>query len=199
MTRDRPHRSGLRVIAWVYPYLRDLPTDVALTVAAARYTAPSGDRPDGLAADVEEDTAEEAAQAYGQAAQAYGQVVRDALGPDEPMVIVTAPPQADAGQAFPFATAALTWDAIAPMDYWHTQQRAYSAAEVYAYVRVSVAEIRARTRADMPVVMIGQMFSLYAGTSASRSRRGEDLRGGCGAGVGRGGAELLRVGARDSQ
>jgi len=192
LTRDRPHRSGLRVIAWVYPYLRDLPTDVALTVAAARYTAPSGDRPDGLAADVEEDTGEEAAQAY-------GQVVRDALGPDEPMVIVTAPPQADTGQAFPFATAALTWDAIAPMDYWHAQQRAYSAAEVYAYVRVSVAEIRARTRADMPVAVIGQMFSLYAGASASRSRRGDPRRGGCGAGVGRGGAELIRVGARDSQ
>jgi len=104
---------------------------VALTVAAARYVAPSGDHPDGVLADVEEDTAEEAVHAY-------GQLVRAALGPAATMAIV-------------------------PMDYWHAQPRAYTPAEVYAYVRKSVAEVRARTRPDMPVAVLGQMFTFYPG------------------------------------
>jgi len=125
-------------------------------VAAARYVAPSGDHPDGVLADVEEDTAEEAVHAY-------GQLVRAALGPAATMAIATVAPQSAAGRAFPFATAALSWDAIVPMDYWHAQPRAYTPAEVYAYVRKSVAEVRARTRPDMPVAVLGQMFTFYPG------------------------------------
>jgi len=147
------HRAGIRVIAWVYPFLRDLPGDVAMGLAAARYTTPSGDRPDGLLADVEENTNEAAVRAY-------GQVLRATLGPDATMAIATYPPQWADGRAYPFATAALSWNAIVPMDYWHLRRRAYSAAEVYAFVRDSVVMIRARTRPDMPVEVLGQMFDL---------------------------------------
>jgi len=147
------HRAGIRVIAWVYPFLRDLPFDVSMTLAAARYTAPSGDRPDGLLADVEENTNEGAVRAY-------GQVLRAALGSDALMAIATYPPQWSAGRAYPFATAALSWNAVVPMDYWHLRRRAYSPAEVYTFVRASVALIRARTRPDMPVEVLGQMFDI---------------------------------------
>jgi len=147
------HRAGIRVIAWVYPFLRDLSGDIAMGLAAARYTAPSGDRPDGLLADVEENTNEAAVRAY-------GQVLRATLGPDATMAIATYPPQWADGRAYPFATAALSWNAIVPMDYWHLRRRAYSAAEVYAFVRDSVVMIRARTRPDMPVEVLGQMFDL---------------------------------------
>ena len=149
------HRAGLSVIAWVYPSLRDLPADLALSIAAAHYVAPSGDRPDGLIADVEENTSEGAVHVY-------GQLLRAALGSSALMAITTYPPQSLPGLSYPFASAALSWDAIVPMDYWHTSPRRYSPAEVYAYVRESVAEIRARTRPAMPVAVIGQMFDLFA-------------------------------------
>jgi hypothetical protein len=148
------HRAGIRVLPWVYPYLIDLPADVALSVAAARYVAPSGDRTDGLLADVEETLAEGTVRAY-------GQVLRALLGPNALMAIATFPPQAHKGQTYPFATVALSWNVIVPMDYWHVQSRAYSAAEVYQFVRESVQLIRAQTRADEPVEVLGQMFDPY--------------------------------------
>ncbi len=150
------HRAGIRVIAWVYPFLRDLPFDVSMSLAAAEYTAPSGDRPDGLLADVEENTNEGVVRAY-------GQVLRATLGPDVLMAIATFPPQWSQGRAYPFATAALSWNAVVPMDYWRLRRRAYSPAEVYSFVRDSVTLIRARARPDMPVEVLGQMFDLYRG------------------------------------
>ncbi len=168
------HRAGLRVIAWVYPYLHDLPADVALTVAAARYRAPSGDRPDGVLADIEENVAEGTVHAY-------GQIVRAALGPAAPMAIAAVPPQSSAGRAFPFATAALSWDAIVPMDYWHAQRRAYGPAEVYAYVRDSVTQIRARAarharRSAWPDVRLRLERRRQPGRRRDPRRgRGEDL------------------------
>jgi len=156
------HRAGLAVIAWVYPFLRDLPADLALSVAAVRYVAPSGDRPDGLLADVEENMDEGAVHAY-------GQLLRAALGSRTLLAIATYPPQALPGAAYPFASAALNWDAIVPMDYWHTSARRYSPAEVYQYVRESVAGIRARTRPAMPVAVIGQMFDAFSDRSTAQA------------------------------
>jgi len=156
------HRAGIRVIAWVYPFLRDVPADIAMSVAAARYTAPSGDRPDGLLTDVEDNMNEGAVRAY-------GQVLRATLGPDALMAIATFPPQWLAGRAYPFATAALSWNAVVPMDYWHLRRRAYTAAEAYDFVRESVTLIRARTRPDMPVEVLGQMFDIYQSGANSPS------------------------------
>ena len=145
------HRAGIRVIAWVYPFLRNLPADVATSAAAATLTAPTGDRPDGLIADVEQNMAEPAVRAY-------GQVLRAMLGANEPMAIATYPPQWAAGRTYPFATAALSWNVIVPMDYWHLYHRAYSPAEVYNFVSQGVRSIRAATRSDEPVEVLGQMF-----------------------------------------
>ena len=125
-----------------------------MSLAAARYVAPSGDQPDGLLADVEEVTDEGTVRAY-------GQVLRALLGPHEPMAIATFPPQSIPGSTYPFATAALSWNAIVPMEYWHLSLRAYSPSEAYRYVRASVQLIRAETRADEPVEVLGQMFDWY--------------------------------------
>jgi hypothetical protein len=154
------HRAGLRVLAWVYPYLRNLSADVAVSVAAAHYVAPSGDRPDGLLTDVEENVAEGAVRAY-------GAILRALLGPNELMAIATYPPQSRHGRTYPFATAALSWNVMVPMDYWHLKRRSYSAMEVYRFVRASIRLIRARTRAAEPVEVLGQMFAFdQAGTGS---------------------------------
>ncbi len=146
------HRAGLRVLTWVYSYLLDLPHDIDFSVAAATYVAPSGDRPDGLLADVEENMAEDAVRAY-------GQILRAKLGPNEPLALATYPPQAPKGQAYPFATAALSWNVIVPMDYWHLSDRSYSSAEVYQFVSQSVRLVRARTSPSQAVAVIGQLFA----------------------------------------
>ena len=133
------HRAGIRVIAWVYPYLENLPADVAMSVAAARYVAPSGDRPDGLMADVEENMSEGAVRAY-------GQIVRATLGPRALMAVATFPPQWAAGRTYPFATVALSWDVIVPMDYWHVRRRAYSAHRGLRVRRATASGWSARRR-----------------------------------------------------
>jgi len=77
------------------------------------------------------------------AVHVYGQLLRAALEPGALMAIATYPPQSLPGATYPFASAALSWDVIVPMDYWHAQRRAYSPAEVFAFVRDSVIQIRA--------------------------------------------------------
>ncbi|HZS86047.1 MAG TPA: hypothetical protein VFE42_00965 [Chloroflexota bacterium] len=148
------HRAGISVIAWVYPFLDDLPFDVAMSVAAANYVAPSGDRPDGLLADVEEKLDDGTMRAY-------SQIMRAMLGPDRLMAVATFPPQSSPGKTYPYAIVARSWNVIVPMDYWHLHHRTYGAGEVYRFVRDSVRLIRARTTPDQPVEVLGQMFDVF--------------------------------------
>lgn len=146
------HAAHIAVIAWVYPFLDDVPHDVDLSLQVARYVAPSGDRPDGLAADVEQNMQEPYVRAY-------GQILRALLGPHELMTIATYPPQSYWGQRYPFRTVARSWDLIIPMDYWHLEPRTYTAAEAGAYVAASIAGIqRASGAPDVPIEPVGQMF-----------------------------------------
>jgi hypothetical protein len=149
------HAAHIAVIAWVYPFLNDVPLDVALAVRVARYVAPSGDRPDGLMADVEQNMQEPYVRAY-------GQVVRALLGPRVLMGIATYPPQSYWGMRYPFRTVARSWDVIVPMDYWHLRPRPYSAQEAARYVTASIAGIRqAVGAATVPIEVLGQMFDVY--------------------------------------
>jgi hypothetical protein len=146
------HAAHIAVIAWVYPFLDDIPLDVDLTLQVAHYMAPSGDRPDGIAADVEQNMQEPFVRAY-------GQILRTRLGPQELMTIATYPPQSYWGARYPFRTVAQTWDLIIPMDYWHLQSRPYSAAEAAGYVTDSIAGIRQAVGSfDVPIEALGQMF-----------------------------------------
>ncbi|EQD27493.1 copper amine oxidase domain protein, partial [mine drainage metagenome] len=79
------HDSGIAVIAWVFPYLYNVGYDISLTRQVAAYTAPTGDRPDAIAADMEENISP---SAVGQ----YAQAVRQAMGPQGVFIAVTYPP-----------------------------------------------------------------------------------------------------------
>jgi hypothetical protein len=149
------HQAGVHVIAWIYPYLADIPGDVAMTVAAARYRAPSGDRPDGVLADLEENMREADVRAY-------SQVTRALLRGNQPMGIATFPPQQGPGKSYPFRTVARSWDVIVPMDYWHTQHRAYSEAESYDFVARSITLIRAASgNPRQAVAPLGQAYNKW--------------------------------------
>jgi hypothetical protein len=149
------HRAHIAVLAWVYPYLDNVPRDIAVSLAAARYVTPTGDRPDGLAADVEQNMQEPYVRAF-------SQILRVHLGPRALMAIATYPPQSFWGRTYPYSTVARSWDVIAPMDYWHVARHAYSGTQAYRYVAASISGIRKATgEPAIPIEVLGQMFDVY--------------------------------------
>lgn len=154
---DAAHKLHIAVIAWVYPYLYDLASDVDLTRQVAAFRTPSGQRFDGIAADLERNV-----QLWN--VRAYSQLVRSYLGPQYLLVGVPYPPQSFAD--YPFGELARSYNVISPMDYWHQTQSAYGLdyghmryGFEYArrYAAESVGTIR-RVSGHVPVETIGQAF-----------------------------------------
>jgi len=162
------HRAHIAVLAWVYPFLASLPDDVAAAVEAASFTAPSGDRVDGLAADIESNLEEPLVRAY-------GQILRARLGRAALMVATVYPPSSYWGRRTPFRAVAQSFNLIAPMDYWHLRARPYGANDAYAYVRQSISDIRVATgNPAVPIEVLGQMFDLFGDGQESPS--GAEIR-----------------------
>lgn len=147
------HASGIRVVGWVYPFLRDTVADVKLTADAIRYSTPDGHRIDALAADIEENTAADEVHAY-------GQLVRALAGDDVPLIVATYPPQMDRGRTYPFAVVARTWNVIAPMDYYRSPSRRWSAADAARYITTSIQGIREMAGRSVAVAPIGQAYGI---------------------------------------
>jgi hypothetical protein len=154
---DAAHRSHIAVIAWVYPYLDDIASDVSLTRTVAAYHTATGDRFDGIAADLERNMDVPHIRSY-------SQLIRRYLGPDALLIGVTYPPQSI--PTYPFAEVARVYNAIAPMDYWHQTRTdrgldyghmPYGYAYAYRYARDSIQTIR-RQAGSVPIVPIGQTF-----------------------------------------
>jgi hypothetical protein len=157
---DSAHRHHLAVIAWVFPYLYDIAGDIALTQQVAAYRTASGNRFDGIAADLERNVSLPTVRAYSQLVRAY-------LGRSYLLVGVTYPPQSF--PTFPFAEVAHTYNLIAPMDYWHQTKTAYGLdfghmpygyTYGYQYAEDSVSAIR-RLSGHVPVAPIGQVFDNF--------------------------------------
>ena len=154
------HRHRVAVLAWVYPYLYDLASDVALTRTVAAFRTSSGDRFDGIAADLERNISLWDVRAYSELVRAY-------LGSDYLLIGVTYPPQSFPN--YPFAEIARQYNLIAPMDYWHQTQTSlgldyghmpYGYTYGYRYAVDSVATIR-RYSGHVPVAPIGQTFDNF--------------------------------------
>lgn len=159
----KAHAAGIAVIAWVYAGLEDPAGDTAIVKQVAQYATPSGDRVDGVALDLEEVLTPDVVSAYTAAANA-------AEGPAGLVVAVPYPPAY--GPSTPWTALAPNVQVIAPMDYWHVQERDYSYSEVYHWVADSIQKIRAQAGADMPVEVIAETFDefnvkgIYSPTSA---------------------------------
>lgn len=146
------HAAHIAVIAWVYTALSNPAADAAMTVKVAQYATPTGDRVDGVAADIEDVLT---AKAVG----AYADAVRSAL-PSELFVGVTYPPMYH--MSYPFAALAKDVDVIAPMDYWHSMPKAYTPTDVYDYVQQSIDLIRKLDgQPSLPVAPIGQAYDMF--------------------------------------
>jgi hypothetical protein len=155
------HAAGIKVIAWVYPTLADVASDVRLTQQVATYRAPNGDRADGIAADIEEVTTEPAVYAY-------GQMVRTLLGPDELLVASVLHPLTHAG--YPYGAIGAFWNVVAPMDYWHGRRdHVYSPTEVRRFVTLSLTTVRAALGQDTALEETGQSYDMYTDDGAGGS------------------------------
>ncbi len=147
------HAAGIKVIAWVYPYLRDVAADLIMTQQVVNYRTPGGDRADGIIADVEERT-------DAPAVFAYGQVLRQMVGPDYPLIISTYSPHGR--PSYPFPEAAASFNVISPQDYWHYQQGSMDAAAPRALLTLSVMSIRAELGGKaFPIEEDGQMYDQF--------------------------------------
>lgn len=150
------HHAGIKVIGWVLTSLDDLPTDVTISTTAANYRTPSGDRLDGLAADIEQnmDPTDVAA---------FSQILRADLGTDYLIVGVIYPAGTWIGQRHPVAaTLSQSFNALAPMDYWHDTARPYTSDEIARFIRHSVTDIHdAVGDPNYPVAVIGQSYDAF--------------------------------------
>lgn len=158
------HDQGIAVIAWVYPYLKDVSADVRMTQQVAAYVTPDGLRADGVATDVEE--TDDSAGVY-----TYGQALRALLGPDA--LMVSAVYHAYAQTYYPYAAIAASWNVLAPMDYWHSRaNRQYSAQQVAHFVGNSLLTVRAALGAlgdnpTLPIEELGQTYDMYTADGAN--------------------------------
>jgi hypothetical protein len=154
---DAARAHHIAVIAWVYPYLYDMASDIALTREVAAFRTALGNRFDGIAADLERNV-------HLGNVREYSELVRYYLGGHYLLVGVTYPPQDF--PTYPFAEMGRDYNVIAPMDYWHQTKTAfgmyyghmrYGYAYGYRYAANSIASIRA-TGVRTPIAPIGQVF-----------------------------------------
>ena len=168
------HAQGIAVIAWVYPTLTNVAADVRMTQQVAIYHTPGGDHADGVATDVEEVI--DSASVY-----TYGQVIRGLLGPDTLLVDCALHPFTHAN--YPYAAVAVSWNVLAPMDYWHSRRsHVYSAQDVTAFVQTSVVTIRAAMQSagvanPIPIEELGQTYDMYSqdGAGVGRNPTGAEI------------------------
>ncbi len=157
------HAQGIKVLAWVYPTLADVGDDIRVSAQVATYKSPSGDTPDGLAADIEGVNADGLLDSG--AVYAYGQALRGLLGPNELMVAAVFHPYAR--PSYPYAALAASFNVLAPMDYWHSHsQRVYSPSDVRRFVITSITTIRAAMEvsgvgSQLPIEELGQTYNMF--------------------------------------
>ncbi|MDP9401984.1 MAG: peptidoglycan-binding protein [Actinomycetota bacterium] len=109
------HAANIRVYAWDFPYLKNVDNDVNRALAAIRHLTPDGHRVDGYSADIELPSM--GVNVTPATAGHFGRALRDAVGPDYPL-IATVPRPSPQLRGYPYAEVVASFDAIAPMVYW---------------------------------------------------------------------------------
>ncbi len=150
------HASGLKVIAWLLTSLDNVPSDLALSRQVAGYRSESGDSFDGVAPDIEDNMS-------GADVRTFSEILRAQLGPKALIVGVIYPAGSYVGVHHPVAgILSRSVDALAPMAYWHVDQRPYDSPEIASFIKASVSDIQSAVGdATFPVDVIGQAYDGY--------------------------------------
>jgi hypothetical protein len=126
------HAAGLRVYGWDFPYLDDVPGDVARAMAAITYRTAGGHRIDGFVPDIE--TGSEGTNLNAETALWYSNSLRAAAGPDYPLIVCVPAPTPRRIATFPYAAILPVYDAVAPMVYWLNRQPDTDVAAALAFL-----------------------------------------------------------------
>ncbi len=138
--------TGLRIIAWDFPSLRDPEADAARMARAARFHCGGCPRVAAVAPDIE--TAAEGTRIGETAVARYYTALRAAL-PAEIAILATVPwPSEKRVGKYPYARTAGFADAVLPMTYWYNRSPAQVTAASMAYL----------TRFGKPVMPVGQGY-----------------------------------------
>jgi hypothetical protein len=166
------HDAGLKVIPWIYTWLVDIPGDIGLALRALRHVAPSGDRPDGLGIDLEENLEESPNRAF-------GQLLRAMAGPEALLIAMVYQPQIASGRATAYGALAESFNVLAPMAYWHARPIGYGAPDAWRYITDAAGMIRQRVgRPDAPVAVVGQTFDWFSRNEIGPNNpTGDEVRG----------------------
>lgn len=132
------HKRNIKVIGWTYCYLKDIETDVRKFVEPALYVSPDGERLDGMAADIEENTAL-------WAVKSYTQKIKERIPADYPMIAIVFSPKIKS--IYPWEYIAQNWDVLMPMTYWHGLKNR-NEDTVYNFVKDSIINLRQLTKKD---------------------------------------------------
>ena len=154
----KAHADHIALIAWIYATLDNPAADAQLATQVANYTAPSGDKVDGLAIDMEQTLSPSAITAF-------AQQVRGSVGNNYLLAAVVYPPQSDPGQTYAsmYAACAQSFSVIAPMDYWHNTPTSFTAQQAADYVTQSLTMLRQLSgNPNVPISVIGQAYDMFA-------------------------------------
>ncbi len=165
------HRANIKVIGWVLTSLNDLPRDISVCTEIATYRTSTGDQLDGIAPDIEDNL--DASDV-----SAFSQILRAKLGPNRLIVGVIFPAGTWIGRQHPVADIlGRSFNALAPMDYWHDAQRAFSPALISDFIRQSVVDIHAAVDdPQYPVAVIGQTYDYFSRNGAGPNNpTGEEI------------------------
>lgn len=153
----KAHDDGISVVAWVYAALSDPSSDDAILREVTQYQTPTGDRPDGVALDIEQVLTPSVVQSY-------AALAAQLEGPSGLVVGVTDPPQFDA--AYPYASLAGSVQVFAPMDYWAVRETGnYCYDDVYRFVQRSIDVIRRESgEPNVPIDVVAEAFDWFSPT-----------------------------------
>ncbi len=132
------HQKNIKIIGWTYCYLNDINTDAKKFIEPALYVSPDGEKLDGMAADIEENTAL-------WAVKSYTTKIRSTLPRDYPLIAIVFSPHIK--PSYPWEYIADNWDIVMPMTYWHGLKNRNDDV-VYNFVKNSIINIRKLTKRD---------------------------------------------------
>lgn len=139
------HKKNIKVIGWTYCYLRDIATDAKKYIEPALYVSPDGERLDGMAADIEENTSE-------WAISKYTNLIKAKIPEDFPMMAIVFAPKIK--PKYPWKYIGNNWDVMMPMTYWHGRKHR-TIDDVYNFIKHTVLELRRLTgKRDLKIHLI---------------------------------------------
>jgi hypothetical protein len=181
---DAAHSAGMRVVAWYLPSLANLDRDLRRSMAAIRFTAPSGGHFDSFALDIES-TVIRRALLRNRALLALSRRLRTAVRRSYALGAIVPDQRSTAispglWPGFPYRATARLYDVFLPMSY--SSHRGRGATYVYRYTRANIDFLRRSAgNRSLPVHPIGGLANLLGPAEARAVVRAAVDRGALGA------------------